>query len=365
LFVSHSITNLSAIVDPESGYVMRIAVYGANGFQGKMTTAALAKHAIQPVLVGRNRERLAIAADELGLSAAELRVADTADRRSLPGAFEGCDVVINCAGPFTGHAEAVVSAAISAGCNYVDTAGEQGFVKSIFDNFSNDARNAGVVVLPSATDGTVPADLLAHMIATRIDQIDSIIVAHRIVGGGGPSKGSLRSIVETRGDIATGGLTYEDGAWRSGAPLDRSTMAFVGEEEVAISKFPLVETITIPRHVRVRRVIGVIETFLAARLAAPLPAEVIEATSNPLPEAREDQTFLIVVEATSTDGGVLRGIVEGTDTYGTTAAIAVECARRLVEGQAKSGVLAASQAFEPGEFLDHLAAYNVRWRIEE
>src|SRR5438093_1563404 len=112
---------------------MRIAVYGANGFQGRMTTAVLAQQAIQPVLVGRSRERLAMAADELGLTAAELRVAETADRRSLLGAFEGCDAVINCAGPFTGHAEPIVSATISAGCHYVDTAGEQGFVKSVFD----------------------------------------------------------------------------------------------------------------------------------------------------------------------------------------------------------------------------------------
>jgi len=344
---------------------MRIAVYGANGFQGKMTTAVLAQQAIQPVLVGRSRERLAIAADELGLSAAELRVAETADRRSLLGAFEGCDAVINCAGPFTGHAERIVSAAISAGCHYVDTAGEQGFVKSVFDNFPNEARNAGVVVLPSATDGAVPGDLLAHMIAADIDKIDSIVVAHRIVGGGGPSKGSLRSVVETREDIATGGLSYEDGTWRSGEPLDRSTMAFVGEEEVAISKFPLVETITIPRHVRVRRVVGVIETSLAARLSAPFPAEMIETLSNPSPDVRKDQKFLIIVEATSTDGSVLRGTVEGTDTYGTTAAIAVECASRLVEDQARSGVLAASQAFEPVKFLDRLAAHNVHWRIEE
>ena len=64
------------------------------------------------------------------------------------------------------------------------------------------------------------------------------------------------------------------------------------------------------------------------------------------------------------DGGVVRGTVEGTDTYGTTAVIAVECTRRLVDGQARSGALAASQAFEPGEFLDRLAAYNIRSRIE-
>jgi short subunit dehydrogenase-like uncharacterized protein len=142
-------------------------------------------------------------------------------------------------------------------------------------------------------------------------------------------------------------------------------MAIFGEEEVAISKFPLVEAITIPRHVRARRVAGVIESSLAMRLSVPLSEQMIRAVSNPSPEQREDQSFLIALEATSTDGSVVRGAIEGADTYGTTAVIAVECARRLVEGQAPSGVLAASQAFKPVEFLDYLAAHNVRWRIEE
>jgi short subunit dehydrogenase-like uncharacterized protein len=344
---------------------MRIAVYGANGFQGKLTATELVRQGGQAVLVGRSQERLASAAAELDLSAVDLRTAETTDRRDLLRAFQGCDAVINCAGPFTGCAAPIISAAIAAGCHYVDTAGEQGFVKSVFDNFSGEAQKAGVTVLPSATDGAVPGDLVAHMIATRTGQIDSIIIAHRILGGGGPSRGSLRSVLETREDIADGGLTYGDGAWRRGQPLDRSTMAFFGEEEVAISKFPLVEAVTIPRHVRARRVAGVIETSFAMRLSVPLSEQMIEAVSNPSPEQRKDQTFLIVLEATSTDGSIVRATVEGTDTYGTTAAIAVECTRRLVESQARSGVLAASQAFEPVEFLNHLAAHNVRWRIEE
>ncbi|QYA11935.1 saccharopine dehydrogenase NADP-binding domain-containing protein [Rhizobium sp. AB2/73] len=343
---------------------MRIAVYGANGFQGKLTAAELVRQGAQTVLVGRSQERLARAAAELDSSAVDMKIAEAKDRRDLLRAFRGCDAVINCAGPFTGCAAPIIKAAIAAGCHYVDTAGEQGFVKSVFDNFSGEAEKAGVTVLPSGTDGAVPGDLVAHIIGTRTSQIDSIIIAHKIVGGGGPSRGSLRSVVETHEDIADGGLTYEDGAWRKGQPLDRSTMAFFGEEEVAISKFPLVEAITIPRHVRARRVAGVIESSLAKRLSVPLSEQMIRAVSNPSPEQREDQSFLIALEATSTDGSVVRGAIEGADTYGTTAVIAVECARRLVEGQAPSGVLAASQAFEPVEFLDYLAAYNVRWRIE-
>lgn len=343
---------------------MRVAVYGANGFQGGLTAAELVRRGVEPVLAGRDHKRLAAAAAGLPSSAVELRTAASTDGLALLRAFEDCDAVINCAGPFTGRADPIISAAIAAGCHYVDTAGEQRFVKSVFDNFSSDAEKAGVAVLPSATDGTVPGDLLAHMIARRSGPIDSIIVAHRIVGGGGPSKGSLRSLVQTREDIAAGGLSYEDGAWRDGQLLERATMAFSGGDDVAISRFPLVEVITVPRHLRVRRVAGVIETSLATRLAVPISEPMIEAVQNPSPGLRSAQTFSIVLEATLTDGGVVTGTVEGVDTYGTTAAIAVECALRLAEGQARPGVLAPSQAFDAAEFLDHLAEQGVRWRIE-
>jgi hypothetical protein len=56
------------------------------------------------------------------------------------------------------------------------------------------------------------------------------------------------------------------------------------------------------------------------------------------------------------------GPVEGTDTYGTTAVIAVEAARRLARS-AKSGVLAPAEAFEPADFPGLLSAYEISWTI--
>src|SRR5260370_36503781 len=63
--------------------LMKIAVYGANGFQGKLTAPALMRRQIEPVLVGRNHARLSLAADELGLSAAKLSIANESDQNAL------------------------------------------------------------------------------------------------------------------------------------------------------------------------------------------------------------------------------------------------------------------------------------------
>jgi short subunit dehydrogenase-like uncharacterized protein len=47
--------------------------------------------------------------------------------------------------------------------------------------------------------------------------------------------------------------------------------------------------------------------------------------------------------------------VRGPDTYGSTAVIAVEAARRLALGAAPPGVLAPAQAFDPADLLAFLA----------
>ena len=82
-----------------------------------------------------------------------------------------------------------------------------------------------------------------------------------------------------------------------------------------------------------------------------------------IPEQRRQGKWTITVETTGRDGRAARGEVEGTDGYGTTAAIAVEAARRLVVDGAKPGVLAPSQAFDPESFLGFLSGHGVRWRV--
>ena len=79
---------------------------------------------------------------------------------------------------------------------YVDTAGEQLYIKSVFDTFSGEAERAGVTVIPATNDGCLPGDLIAHLLAEQIERIEEISVSHFIVGGG-PSRGSLRSVAAT------------------------------------------------------------------------------------------------------------------------------------------------------------------------
>ncbi|MFI7440528.1 saccharopine dehydrogenase family protein [Nonomuraea indica] len=346
---------------------MKIAVYGASGYQGKLVLTELARRDIEMVLAGRDPARLEGAASAVGLPGAERRVAGSDDHEALVHAFRGCHGVINCAGPFTTSGEAVVRAAIAAGCHYVDTSGEQLYVKKIFDAFATEAENAGVTVVPAANDGCVPVDLMAQILADHLESVEEIISTHRVVGGGAMSRGSLRSLVATIDAIKAGGITYYDGEWRAGVPARHTSIRLPGESEATpVMAFPVSEVVTIPRHIRLRHVEGLTEAALGDQLNAPLTSEIIEGLpEGPDAESRRTQRFTYVLDAAGTDGRRARGVVRGPDTYGSTAVIAVESARRLIADPAKPGVLAPAQAFEPTAFLDFLVPYGIQWTVEE
>ncbi|MEV0824681.1 saccharopine dehydrogenase NADP-binding domain-containing protein [Nonomuraea rubra] len=224
----------------------------------------LARRDIETVLAGRKLTRLEEAASAVGLLDAERRVADTSDHEALLRAFRGCDGVINCTGPFTSSGEAVVRAAIAAGCHYVDTSGEQLYIKKIFDTFATEAQNAGVTVVPAANDGCVPVDLMAHLLAEHLGSVEEIVTTHVIVGGGGMSRGSLRSLVATIDAIKAGGVTYHEGDWRSGMPVRHTAIRLPGQPEATpVMAFPVPEVVTIPRHLRLRHVQGLTRTAAA------------------------------------------------------------------------------------------------------
>lgn len=351
---------------------MAIAVYGANGYEGKLVMSALLGRGQEVVLVGRRAEALRDAAREVGANDAAQRIAASDDHQSLVAAFTDIDVVVNCAGPFTPTGALVTRAAIDAGCHHLDTAGEQAYVKALHDELDAAAKTAGVMVVPAFTDGGAPGDWLAHELATRLGPLESVVVAHLIEGGGGASRGTLRSvlaIVDSLGPdgLVGGGLAYDHGAWRPAAGIAPDTFAFPGRvAPTPVRAFPLAEVITVPRHVQVERVVGVLDADLANRLATPLTPEVIDQLpEGPTPQARQPQRFTVVIDATATNGRTGRGTASGTDTYGTTANLVAEAAIRIAsstDGQA--GVLTQTEALSTNGLRDALQACGVTCELE-
>jgi hypothetical protein len=92
-----------------------------------------------------------------------------------------------------------------------------------------------------------------------------------------------------------------------------------------------------------------------------------QGTGGPSVEARGRARFAVVAEARA-GGDLARGVVEGHDLYGVTAAACAEAVQRLSAvgpgaGGGPAGVLAPAEAFDPEGFLAALSGYLV-WRVE-
>lgn len=337
---------------------MKIALHGASGYTGRLVVAELARRDIEAVLVGRDPDRLRAAAGSTGF---EVRLADLGDQDSLEAAFAGADAVVNTAGPFARLGAPVVRAAIAVAAHYVDTTGEQHYIQEVFDTFTGAAVDAGVTVVPAMADDGGPSDFISHLVGETVGAVDRLTVAlwYR---DGGFSRGTLRSLDPDR--LFDGALRYENGGWTTYGAASHATWRFPsGDAPVGVGKAALPPVATVPRHVPVGRMEGVLGGSFDALKDGIDPAVLDSLPEGPDDEQRRQSRWTISVEATGHGGRIVRGEVEGMDGYGTTAVIAVEAARRLVMDGAKPGVLAPSQALDPESFLDFLSGHGVRWQV--
>jgi hypothetical protein len=208
--------------------------------------------------------------------------------------------------------------------------------------------------VPMVNDGGFLADLLVGLLAGPSTK--DVVVAHQFTGVS-LSRGSAVTALANIEVFKGGGLTYTGGEWRADAPLRHPALTFPGDtRSTPVARFALPEIATIPRHVPGAHVEGVAEEGLFAAFTA-LTEDMLAALPTEAPAERAGG-FTLLAEV---DGK--RGIVEGTDTYGTTAITIGQAAQRLLTTGPKPGVLAPAQAFDPAEFLDSLASHGVRVRV--
>lgn len=365
-----------------------IVLYGATGYTGKLVAEELARCGADFILAGRNRERLEKLAAQVHHSreadgpAPAFHAVESGDVRGLRNLFSGCSAVISCAGPFTHCGEPVLAAALDAGAHYLDTTGEQPFMRLAFERYGQRAAEAGLAVLPAMGYDYVPADMLVAMTAEGLDSADRIRIGYHSPFQ--PSRGTARSSLEM---IKGGDLEWRDGALRP-APQQVKRPAFdfgppLGTKQMM--RFPGGEHLTIPRHLKVRSIETAMsaDSILPARIAGLMPLLArpagiamrtpARAAVNRLvglmpegaaPEDRNRSRFAIGCEITG-DGELRHGRMSGTDVYGLTAALIVKGALAAAAGRVHAtGTLAPAEAFEPHDFLSGMERFGLEWSVE-
>jgi short subunit dehydrogenase-like uncharacterized protein len=161
----------------------RIVLYGATGYTGRLTAAALVHRGLRPVLAGRAGPRLAQLADKLG--GLETAVADAGDPPSVRSVLDRGDVLVTTVGPFIRLGAAAVQAACDAGAVYLDSTGEPPFIREVFAEHGPRAEANGAALLTAFGYDYVPGNLAGALALSRAGAAAVRVEIGYFVHGGG------------------------------------------------------------------------------------------------------------------------------------------------------------------------------------
>ena len=350
-----------------------ITLLAATGFTGRLVARELHRLGLPVRLAGRSRERLQALAAEVG--GPPVVVADATRPESLGAAFEGAEVLINCAGPFTDLGEPVVAEAARRGVHYLDTTGEQAFIKLVFDRYGREAEGRGAALVPAAAFEYALADAGAALAAEGIEPCDEVAIVYSIEGFGA-SRGTKKSVLRVLGGT---GYRLHGGALVEARAGDahREVRLADGRRLFAVP-FAGGEVIQVPAHLRTRDVTTFMATSPAASALLPLGAAVIPAllrspfgrwierrieggSVGPTDEQRAATRFTIHCEARR--AAERRQVtIQGRDPYGLTAVVISALARHIHErGPARAGAISPTMVAGPQLIVSATEAIGVSW----
>lgn len=335
-----------------------IAVFGAYGHTARFVISELRSRGWVPILSGRDPARLRVCGR--AHPGSDVRVASVDDPHSLDRAIAGAAAVINCAGPFADTAPAVIDAALRAGIHYLDVTGESLVTISMFEQYADRVRAAGLVVAPSVGFFGALGDLLATAAMGTWPSADEIAIAIAL-DSWRPTRGTRlagqrragRRVVFSNGrlEVRPAEDPQPTATWEFPAPI--------GVQDV-VGELTTVDVVTISHHVQVQNIHAYLNLAPIKDLSDP---------ETPGPEAadesgRSSQTFLVEVVVRK-GGEQRRASARGRDIYAITAPIVVEATERLVEGQFKGiGVVAAGEIFDAEDFLGALSEKHLSVEIQ-
>ncbi|MFE9655844.1 saccharopine dehydrogenase NADP-binding domain-containing protein [Micromonospora sp. NPDC006431] len=339
-----------------------VGVVGAAGAVGAAAVAELhrrGRYALR--LAGRRRAPLDALCHGLaatGGSPPTAEVLDIADTDALHRYCAGCDVVLNCAGPAYLVEDRVARAALAAGADYVDAAGDDVLWEQARALL---ARAPGRTAVISA--GMMPglsALLPRYLAATLLDPPRALL---------GYLGGRDRFTATAAADY----LRVGEGFGQAGAALAggvRARHPLPTRTDVELPFFP--EPATAVPYLsteleRVARVLGIADATWHSVFAGPHVAQVLRQppaggnAPEALRRAAELDAFgratyqLIVVELTTVAGAAHTLVLRGDSASSLTGAFAAVAVAALTEGALAAGLHHAGEALDPQLAVDLLA----------
>jgi short subunit dehydrogenase-like uncharacterized protein len=212
---------------------MRIVIFGATGYTGRLVAERLVAQGVRPVLAGRTLPRLDELAERLG--GLEVVRADVMRQNSVFDLVGSGDVLVSTVGPFMKWGEPAVRAAVAAGCTYLDSTGEPPFIRRVFEEFGPPAAKSGARLLTAMGYDFAPGALAGALALQDAPDAVRLDVGYYALGNGPTSlsAGTRESLV---GVTLDDGHAYRDGRIRTARPAERvRSFRVAGKPRDAIS----------------------------------------------------------------------------------------------------------------------------------
>lgn len=166
-------------------------LYGSYGYTGQLVVELAVKEGLRPILAGRDEKKLRAQAEQYQL---EYRAFSLDETSKLDSALLEVEAVLHCAGPFVLTFRQMAEACLRTKRHYVDISGEiEGF--EALAKLDEEAKRAGIMLLPGGGFDVVPSDCLAAHLKQRLPTATHFRLFIQGVGGG-VSRGTALSGIE-------------------------------------------------------------------------------------------------------------------------------------------------------------------------
>lgn len=333
----------------------KILIYGSYGYTGDLIARFAKEDAVDVVLSGRNAERLREQAERYGL---EYVPADLSDPESIRAALRDANVVIHCAGPFAHTYETMARACLDTGTHYTDITGEAEVYEGLWA-MDEEAKRAGIMLLPGTGFDVVPSDCLAAHLKSRCPEATHLELAFR-GRGGGISHGTAKTMAE---NFHRGGTIRRDGKLENVPTAWKTRMIDFGDGRPAhCMSIPWGDVVTAYRSTGIPNIMvytGVPQRparmLKLARPLLPLLAmgpiqnmikkRIEAAPAGPDDDARATAYNELWGEAKAADGQTAVSRLRTPEGYTLTARMALSVAQKIRDGQHTPGFQTPATAY--------------------
>jgi short subunit dehydrogenase-like uncharacterized protein len=206
---------------------MRFLIYGAYGYTGELISRLAREKGFRPILAGRNGQKTAALADELGF---EYLTFSLGESEKLNAALKSVDLILHCAGPFSNTAKPMMLACLETNTHYLDITGEYEVFEYAY-TLNKQAIDSGVLLLPGVGFDVVPSDCLANQLRAKLPDATHLELA--FMGESTASRGTSLTMIES---IPKGGAIRKEGLITS-VPIahKQKTLNLDGKDKTFVS----------------------------------------------------------------------------------------------------------------------------------